>query len=139
MNLITEEEIGEEYPFNNFIFINDNSLSLNYKNDFEGINKSFIDCYNIKDIKEELFKENIDYEISLYNNLSKSQILDAGPNKKCSLIIPKFSYNPFVLENSNYYPKNNVKDILSIFDIEFFDESVYDNINDCRATFAKKG
>ena len=83
--------------------------------------------------------ENIDYEVSLYNNLSQSQILDADPNKKCSLIIPKFSYNPFVLENSNNYSKYNVKDVLSEFDIEFSDEPVYDNINDCRATFAKKG
>ena len=38
LNLVNEEEIGEEYPFNNFKFINDNSLSLDYKNSFEGIN-----------------------------------------------------------------------------------------------------
>jgi hypothetical protein len=65
----TEKEIGFEYPFKNFKFINNNSLSLELNNSFGFLKNSFAD-YNIKDIKEEVLLQNINYEMSLYNDLS---------------------------------------------------------------------
>ena len=56
------------------------------------------------------------------------------PNKKCSLIVSQFSYNPFILKSSNKYPSISVKEALSELNIEFSDEPVYDQINECRAT-----
>lgn len=77
--------------------------------------------------------------MSLYNDLSQSQIFTPNPNKKCSLIVPQFSYNPFILENSTKYPSISVKEALSELNIEFSDEPIYDQINECRATFVKNG
>lgn len=57
-NIITEKEIGSEYPFKNFKFINNNSLSLELNNSFEFLENSFAD-YNIKDIKQEVLLQNI--------------------------------------------------------------------------------
>jgi hypothetical protein len=43
------------------------------------------------------------------------------------------------LESSTKYPKISVKEALSELNIEFSDEPVYNQINECRAIFAKNG
>ena len=56
-------------------------------------------------------------------------------NKKCSLIVSQLSYNPFILEVSNKYPSISIKEALSELNIEFSDESIYNQINECRVIF----
>ena len=137
--MVTEREIGHEYPDINFKFIENNSLNFQENDYLEHFEPSFLDYNLIEDIKDEFFNCEMKYDISLYNNLSQSQIYYLDPKKKSSLIIPEFNYNPFFIDSNENKITCNIVDILNKLGIEFVDEPIFDNINDCRATFAKIG
>ena len=95
--IITEKEIIYEYPNVNIKFIENNSLNLNESDYFEHFEPSFLDYNSIDNIKDDLFKNDLKYDISLYNNLSQSQIFYLEPKKSSSLTIPEFKYNRLFL------------------------------------------
>ena len=76
-----EKEIGHEYPDINFKFKENHSLNLNENDYLEHFEPSFLDYNLIEDIKDDLFNCEMKYDISLYNNLSQSQIYYLDPKK----------------------------------------------------------
>ena len=65
----------------------------------------------IDGIKDDLLRNDLKYDISLYNNLSKSQIFYLDPKKSSSLTISEFKYNRFFLDVGE---KNNIMNIMDI-------------------------
>ena len=67
--LLNEKDIGQEYPFINFKFVDKNFLDLCENDYFVKLDPSFLEFNSIDNIKDDIFKNDMKYEISLFNNL----------------------------------------------------------------------